>query len=154
MLEDEVPADVVEVLDRGDEAGEQLVRERAGLVAVSDGERVGGPHLVRPPRLEQLAPPEREPEMRAVELVRRAEQDVRARRRHVDRPVRAVVNCIDPRERAGVVRDRGDLGDRRHRADRVRGERIRDDPRALVHERAQMVEVEPALVVDACEVHR
>src|SRR5581483_1329562 len=71
---DELPADVLEVLDRRDEAGEQLMRERAGLEAVADRERIRRAHLVRPPRLEQLAPAERETEMGAVELVRRAEQ--------------------------------------------------------------------------------
>jgi hypothetical protein len=70
VLEHEVPADAFQVLDGRDEAREQLVRERPGLVAVADGEHVGGPHLVRPPRLEQLAPRKRETEVRAVELVR------------------------------------------------------------------------------------
>ena len=53
VLGHELPADVLEVLDSRDEACEQLVRERAGLVAARDREVGGGPHLVRPPRLEQ-----------------------------------------------------------------------------------------------------
>ncbi len=150
-VRDELPADLVEVVDRRDEAGEQLVRERSRLVAVADRERVGGAHLVRPPRLEQLEPAEGEPEMRAVELVRRAEQHVDAGRLHVDRPVRAVVHGVDPRERAGFVRERRDLGDGRDRADRVRGPRERDDARAVGKQRRQVLEVEPALVVDLRE---
>ena len=91
--------------------------------------------------------------MRPVELVRRAEHDVRAGGLHVDRAVRPVVHGVDPRERAGVVRELRDLGDGRHRADRVRRPRERDDPRALVQQRASCAEVEPALVVDIGEAH-
>src|SRR5207302_2768642 len=61
---DRVPADRAEVLDRGDEAGEELVRERARLVAVAERLVRRGAHLVRPPPLEQLRPAERKAEMR------------------------------------------------------------------------------------------
>ena len=56
----------------------------------------GRPRLVRPPRLEQLVPAVGEPEVRAAELVRRAEEDVAAERLHVDRLVRRVVHGVDP----------------------------------------------------------
>ena len=41
VLGDEFPADLAEVLDRGDEARQQLVRQRPRLVAVPDREVVG-----------------------------------------------------------------------------------------------------------------
>src|SRR5207247_5339818 len=49
----------------------------------------------------------------------------------VDRPVRRVVNGVDPGERAGLVRERGDLHDRWDGADGVRRPRKRDHPRSL-----------------------
>src|SRR5207302_5999836 len=70
---DRRPADRVDVLDGGDEAGEQLMGERAGLEAAAERLQVGRAHLVRTPRLEQLRASEREPEMRPEELVRRAD---------------------------------------------------------------------------------
>jgi len=66
VLDDEVPADRLQVLDRGDESREQLVQLRAGLEPV-----LGRPYLVRAPRLRKLAADEREAEMRPVELGRR-----------------------------------------------------------------------------------
>ena len=91
--------------------------------------------------------------MRPVELVRRAEEDVCIRRRDVDRPVRAVVDGVDPRERAGLVCDRGDLGDGCDRAHGVRGPWIGDDARALVHRARALVELEAAVVVHARKLH-
>ena len=71
-----------------------------GAVPVSNLRPTGidrrGPRLVRPPRLEQLVPSVREPEVRAAELVRRAEEHVAAERLHVDRLVRRVVHRVDP----------------------------------------------------------
>ena len=61
--------------------------------------------------------------MRAEELVRRADDDVRVPRNHVDRAVRAVVDGIHPGERSGLVReiDHGaDVGSRPHRVGRGR----------------------------------
>ena len=75
--------------------------------------------------------PSATPEVRAVELVRRAEQHVDRDLLQVDRPVRRVVHGVAPGERAGLVRDRDDLLDGRDRAERVRGPRERDDARAL-----------------------
>ena len=129
------------------------MRLRAGLVPLTDREVGCRPHLVRPPRLEQLAAAEREPEVRAVELVRRAEEHVGAGGGDVDRPVRPVVHRVDPGERAGLVRERCDLGHRRHGADRVRRPGERDHARAVVQQRAELVEIEPALVVDVREPH-
>ena len=72
----------------------------------------------------------------------------------VDRAVRAVVHGVDPGERAGLVGESGDLGDRRHRADGVRSPRERDDASSIPEQRPQLVEVEPAFVVDVREAHR
>jgi hypothetical protein len=153
VLEHEVPADLVlQVLDRRDEAREQLVRERARLEAVPDREVVGRPDLVRAHALGEVPLHVREAEVRAVELVRRADEDVGARRLHVDRAVRPVVHRIDPRKRAGVVRERRDLRDRRDGPHRVRRPRERYDARAIGEERPEMIDVEPAFLVDLGEL--
>ena len=91
--------------------------------------------------------------MRPVELVRRADEDVGARGADVDRPVRPEVHGVDPGERARLVRQRGDLRDGRDRPDRVRRPRERDHARALRQQRAEVVEIQPALVVDLGELH-
>ena len=82
--------------------------------------------------------------MRAVELVRRAEQHVDAERGDVDRPVRRVVDGVGPGERAGRVRELDDPRDVGQRADRVRGEREGDDARPVGELPLEVVEVEPA----------
>ena len=104
------------------------------------------PHLVRTPRPEELVLPEREPEMRPVELVRRADEDVHVPRRDVDRAVLRVVHGVGPGERAGLVREVDDPADVRRRADRVRGDRERDDARPLRELRGEIVVVELELV--------
>jgi hypothetical protein len=68
---DRVPADRVDVLDRRDEAREQLVRERSRLEPMPERLVGGGANLVRAPAFEQLRFPIREPQVRAVELERR-----------------------------------------------------------------------------------
>ena len=78
-------------------------------------------------------------------------QHVGVDRRHVDRPVRAIVHRVDPRERACLMRERGDLRDRGQRPDRIRGPRERDDARPVAQDRPEVVEVEPAVVVDVAE---
>ena len=148
---DRVPADRLDVLDRSDEAGQQLVRERARLEAVA--ERLVGrrPDLVRPPRLEQLRPAEREPEMRPEVLVRRADEDVDAPVRDVDRAVRAVVDGVGPGERAGVVCEFGDAADVGAGADGVGGNRERDDARAVREFPLEILEIERRVVLDLDE---
>ena len=63
MLEHEVPANVAEVLDSCDEAGEQLVGERPGLEP-----RIGGTYLVRTQPVGELPADVRQAEVRSVEL--------------------------------------------------------------------------------------
>ena len=101
-----LPADRVDVLDRGDEPGEQLVGERARLEALA--ERLGRrrAHLVRPPRLHQLAAPVGDAEVRAEVLVRRADQDVDAELRR-RRSGRAARSGRRPPRRARPPRGRG-----------------------------------------------
>src|SRR5437588_8813460 len=67
---DGVEPDRAEVIHRGDEPGEELVRERPRLVAVTERLVRRGTDLVRTPPLEQLCPAEREAEVGAAELVR------------------------------------------------------------------------------------
>ena len=124
---------------------------RAELEAVTDGLVGRGPHLVRPPAPQQLLPAEGEPHVRAEVLVRRADEHVAAPRRHVDRPVRAVVHGVDPRERAGLVRELDDPADVGRGADRVRGGREGDDLRPRRALGGQVVEIEREVVVDVDE---
>ena len=109
------PSDV-DVVDRRHEAGEQLVLARPELEAVADGVVRRGPHLVRPPRLEQLALAEREPHVRPEELVGRADEHVDVPRGDVDRPVRPVVHRVGPCERTGAVGEVDDAADVRRRS--------------------------------------
>jgi len=69
--------------------------------------------------------------VRAEELVRRAEENVDAEGRDVDRPVRGVVDGVTPRERARLVCELADPRRVRDRPERVRGEREGDDAGAL-----------------------
>ena len=121
--DDRVPTDRLDVLDRGGAAGKELVGERARLEAVADRLVRAWTHLVRAPEFEHLALAEEEPEVWAEELVRRADENVDARCRHVDRPVRGVVHGVHPGERARLVRELGDPADVGDRADGVRGPR-------------------------------
>ena len=121
--------------------------ERARLEAVADGLVRARAHLVRAPVLEHLALAEEEPEVWAEELVRRADEDVDARCRHIDRPVRRVVDGVDPGERACLVREVGDPPHVRDRADGVRGPRKRDDFRLLRDLRLEIVVVERAVLL-------
>ncbi len=148
---DRVPARLLDVLDRRDEAREELVLLRPGLEA--GGERIvgRGPHLVRAQLGEQLRAGEEEPQVRPEELVRRAQEDVRARGGDVDRAVRCVMDGVDPGERARVVRESGDPGDVAHGADGVRSPWEGDDAGLLGELPLQVVEVERAVLVDVDE---
>src|SRR5581483_10558488 len=148
---DRVPAELLEVVDRGDEAGEKLVRERPRLEA-APGRLVGGrPHLVRSPRPQQLLPAEREPEMRPEELVRGAEEEVNPERGDVDRRVRRVVDGVRPGERAGAVCELDDPRDLGRRAEGVRGEREGDDACAAAQLPLEVGEVERRVLKDLDE---
>ena len=151
MRRDRLPAERLDVRDRRNEAREQLVLLGAVLEALADGLVRGRPHLVRPQALEEVALPEREPEVRSEELVRRAEQDVDVPAGCVDRAVRPVVDGVGPRERARAVGELDDPGHVRRRPDRVRGDRERDDARAVRELGFEIVEVEREIVVHAGE---
>ena len=91
--------------------------------------------------------------MRPEELVRRAQQDVAAEVRDLDVAVRRVVNRVDPGEGADRVRDLDDLRRRSDRPDGVRRQREGHDLGPLGDERAQVLEVDPALRVEVGELH-
>ena len=90
--------------------------------------------------------------MRPEELVRRAEQHVRAGGRDVDRAVRRVMDGVDPGERPRLVRERGDPGHVLHGPDPVRGPRERDHARPVGEPAAKVVQVERRVVVDVDEL--
>ena len=100
------------------------------------------PGLVRAPGLEHLGPPVGDPQVRAAELVRRADQHVGVDRAYVDRFVRGVVDRVNPRQRTGIVRELADSRGVDDRPDRVRRPGERDDPRPLGELGLQVIEVE------------
>jgi hypothetical protein len=85
--------------------------------------------------------------MRAAELVRRADQHVGAGLPDVDRLVRRVVDGVDPRERAGLVREPAHPLGVHDRADRVRRPCERDHPGARPELALQIPEIERRVVV-------
>ena len=89
-----------------------------------------------------------DPEVRAAELVWRADQDVGVDRAHVDRLVSGVVDRIDPRQRAGLVRHPADALGVDHRADRVRRPRERHHPGAIGELGLKVVEVERRVALE------
>jgi hypothetical protein len=111
------------------------------------------PHLVGTPALEQLGPRERDPEMRAEVLVRRADEDVGTDASDVDRAVRRVVHRVDPGQRAGRMGQLGDARDVDERAHRVRGPGEGDDARPVGELRLEVVEVEARVVADRGDPH-
>ena len=126
-------------VDRGGDAGQQLVRQRAELEPL--GHHVGrGQQLVGPQRLEQGGVRDERAAVRAEELVGRAHQEVRAHRGDVGCGVRGVVHGVDVDERADLVRPRGDGRDRGSGAEEVggRGERHEARPRGDLVERGQV----------------
>ena len=129
------------------------MRQRSCLEAGAERPLGGGPDLVRPPALEQLRPREREPEVRSVELVGRAEQHVDARRGDVDRRMRCGVDGVDPRERTHLVRQLTNPCDVDQRPDRVGGPRESDHARALGQKRLEVVEVDRRVVAQLGELH-
>ena len=135
-------ADLTEVVDRGVETGEQLVGQRAGLEAPAERTRRRRPGLVGTPAFEQRGAPVGDAEVRAAELVGRAEQHVGPDRRDVDRLVRGVVDRVDPGQRADAVRQLADPRGVDDRADRVGRPGEGHDPRALGELGREVVVVE------------
>ena len=119
-----------QVVDRRNEAGDRLVALRAQLEPVARRCLVGGTHPVCRPRRQKLPTGPRDAQVRAEELVRRAQQHIDAQFPDVDPAVRGKVDRVGPRQRPGVVRQVGDPPDGGHGAHRVRRERERHDPRA------------------------
>ena len=130
------------------------MRERACLEAVRDRVVVSGPNLVRTEPLEHGLPAEEEPQVRAEELVRRADEDVGVHGGHVDGAVRRVVHGVDPRESACLVREICDAPHVSHRPDRVRGPRVGDHPGPVRELALEVQEPKRAvLLIDVDEPH-
>ena len=125
--------------------------QRAVLEAAADRLVGGRAHLVRAQALEQLPLAEEHAHVRAEELVRGAEEHVDVPAGDVDRAVRPVVDRVRPGESACSVRQLDDSGDVRCRPDRVRGDRERDDLRAVGELRLQVFEVEREIVVHSAK---
>ncbi len=138
----------LQVVDGGVEPGEQLVRERAGLEAAP--QRAGGrrARLVRPPLLHHVGTSAGDAEVRAAELVRRADQHVGTDVPDFDRLVRRVVDGVHPGERPGVVRELAHAPGVGDRADRVGRPGERDHLRARPELALQIREVERGVVIE------
>jgi len=143
--------DRVEVVDGRVEPGEQLVRERAGLEAAPQRACGRGTCLVGPPLPDHLGPPAGHAEVRAAELVWRADQHVGADGADVDRLVRCVVDGVHPGERPGLVRELAQPAGVGHGADRVRRPGERDHLGARPELALQVGEVQRGVVVQ-CDV--
>ena len=139
--------DRVEVVDGRVEPGQQLVGLRAGLEAAPQGAGGGRARLVRPPLAHHLGPPGRDAQVRAAELVRRADEHVGADGADVDRLVRGVVHRVHPGERAGVVRELADPAGVGDGTDRVRRPGERDHLGARPELALQVRDVERGVVV-------
>ena len=111
-----------------------------------------GSHLVGSPAAHELLATERHPHVRPEELVRRADQHVAAPGGDVDRPVRPVVHCVDPGERARVVRELDDPLHVWRRPDRVRGGREGNHPGLVGQLRLEVVVIETEVISDVHEV--
>src|SRR3989304_3231357 len=111
----------LEVPKRAREAGEQLVRTGAGLEAPRDG-LAGGAHVVGSEGLEELAPAPQDAQMRAVDLVGRADEVVGPQSLDVDGQVRCGMDGIDPQASSDIVDHGRDRRDWMDGADGVGGE--------------------------------
>ena len=123
---------------------------RPELEPMPDGLVRRRPDLVGTPRLEELLLAEREPHVRAEELVRRADEDVDVPSGDVDGAMRRVVDGIGPGEGVDRVRELDDPLHVRCRSDRVRGDGERDDARALGEEARDGVVVQLEVVGETC----
>ncbi len=136
------PPRLAQVVDRGGGARHRLVRLRARLEAVAGRVLLRRADAVRRQRLGQVGADRRDAEVRAEELVGRAERHVEAGLARAEPPVRREMHAVRPRERAHPVRRGGDASRVRDRADRVRGERERHHARPLAHQLLERVQVE------------
>ena len=105
---DRVPPQRAEVVDRGDEAGEQLERRRAGLVAPADRDFGAGRTLYGRHDSSSSRRPNASPRCGPKNLYGEQSSTSAPSGRDVDRAVRRVVDGVDPGERPRLVRERGD----------------------------------------------
>ena len=119
--------EVGDEVDAGGDPGQQLVGQGAELEPLRH--RVaGGEELVGGEPLEQCRRGGEGTEVRAEELVRRAGQQVRAERGHVDGCMRGEVHPVDVHQRVDLVGRAADLGDVGAGAEQVGGGGDRDQP--------------------------
>jgi len=137
---------VGQVLDGGHEPRVPLVVLRARLPPVRNLVARGA-NLVRTQLLEHLAPAEQDAEVRPERLVRGAHEQVGLDRAGVDQPVLGEVHPVAHDDRAHVVSPPGQLGGGGDRADRVGGQRERDDLGSGAERRVERVQVERGVVV-------
>src|SRR5690348_14178592 len=134
-------AEIGEVIDGGDDAGEAFVKLRAGFPAI--GKSFGsGTDLVRTEAEELIALAEDAAHVRAEEFIRRAGKKIAIESANVNRAVRGVMHCVDEGERAGGVGKVNDFGDGIDGADGVGGIADGDEFRARSDFAAQVVHVE------------
>ncbi len=87
--------------------------------------------------------------MRRKILVARADQIVAVPGLHVDQPVRPVMHAVEEDFGAGGMRYSSDRRDIDDRADRMRGDRAGDEASAIRHQRAQVVDMQIAVLAHA-----
>ena len=109
-----------EELDRGPGTHDALVVERAGLQPIGRGGRRGR-ELRGIERIEQRLSSPQHPDVRAVELVGRAGEEIAVPGTHVRHVVRGVVHAVDEYQCPDGVRQRGQLRHVVHGAERVGG---------------------------------
>jgi hypothetical protein len=136
----------VEVGDRRVEAGQQLIRQRAGGERPAQRGSRRRPGLVGPPVLRDGLAGVRHAQVRAAELVRGADQHVGVDSAHVDRLVRRVVHRIHPGQRASLVRQFAYPGGVHDGADRVGGPRERDHLRPRPELALQVLEIQCGVI--------
>ena len=118
------------------------VSNRRAVGVVADGRALYGRHVSSDSR------DVRHTEMRAAELVRRAQDDVGVDRADVHRLVGCVVDGVDPGDRAGGVGELAHATRVDERADHVRRPRERDDACAIRQLGLEVCEIQRAVGVD------
>ena len=142
-----IPIERLEKGDRRGDAGDAFLILRAGLGALGPFARRGIERRKRQ-RLEQLTPRVEDAGVRAVELVRRAGQEIAADALHVDELVRREVDGVDEEQRARLARDGRREREVVHRPRRVRRAADRDQLRPRRDELPQVLPVDLRCLAD------
>ncbi len=119
--------------------------ERACLEPMARRGFERGADAVGGQRPRQLAADGRDPQMWPEILVGGGQKHIGIDRRAVDAAVRSEMDAVDPHQSAGLVRGRGQARGIGDRAERVRRERERDDPRTLADQRYDRIHLQGSL---------